>query len=160
MKITIQNLRRIIREEIEVLSETMGPKPPPVEGPQYPGKYPGQVVTFSGIRTPTRKFIPIIDKFTGEKKVIPVTVEEKNDIVFMWDGKKWNKQDPSVKQPGSPEASSATSTPSSLKPVKRERPPREEPPVDPRDLGKATVIRRRRGDDGKEDIMPVRTDRK
>lgn len=152
MEITIQNLRRIIREELEMLTEAEG-------GPQYPGKYPGQVVTFSGIRTPTRKFIPIIDKFTGEKKVIPVTVEEKNDIVFMWDGKKWNKQDPAVK-PGSTAGSSTTSTPSSLKPVKRERPPREEPPVDPRDLGKATVIRRRRGDDGKEDIMPVRTDRK
>jgi len=156
MEITIQNLRRIIREELEMLSEAEGGSR--TEGPQYPGKYPGQVVTFSGIRTPVRKFIPIVDKFTGQKKVIPVTVDEKNDIVFMWDGKKWNKQDSSMKP--EPATSSSATTPSSLKPVKRERSPREEPPVDPRDLGKATVIRRRRGDDGKEDIMPVRTDRK
>jgi len=153
MKITLNELRRIIREEIEVLAEAEGPKPPPAEGPQYPGKYPGQVVTFSGIRTPVRKFIPTIDKFTGQKKVIPVTIEEKNDIVFVWDGKKWNKQDPSTKP--LPTSGSSSTSPSSLKPVKRERAPREEPPVDPRDLGRATVIRRR-GDD----ITPVRTDKR
>lgn len=158
MKITLQELRRIIREEIEVLAETTDPKSPPIEGPQYPGKYPGQVVTFSGVRIPVRKMIPIINKFTGKQEFIPIKVEEKNDIVFIWDGKNWNKQDPAAKPKTTPGVS--TTTPSSLKPVKRERPPREEPPVDPRDLGKATVIRRRRGDDGKEDIMPVRTDKR
>lgn len=159
MKITLQELRRIIKEEIEVLTEMSAPKPPPSEGPQYPGRYVGQVVTFSGVRTPTRKFIPIIDQFTGKQKFIPVTVEVKNDIVFIWDGAGWNKQDATaaVDQPGplGPERKA-----SPLKPIKKERPPREAAPVDPRDLGKATIVRRRRGEDGSEEIMPVRSDKR
>lgn len=151
MKITLNELRRIIKEEIEVLSEMSEPKPPPIEGPQYPGKFPGQVAKFTGVSTETRKYIPIIDKFTGLKKTIPIKVNVKNDIVFVWNGTEWTKLDTS----DSPESTDVSTTTKLMAP-RRERPERPEPPIDPRGLGTATVIRRRRRDDGEEEIMPIR----